>query len=97
MATQYRPIPRYPQVTRDFSFHVDDSVAVATLTDAIKGLSPLITSVGVFDMFRKETRSIAFRVVFQSYEETLKEETINALQEEIINQLANTKGISLRV
>ena len=48
-------------------------------------------------MFRKETRSVAFRVIFQSFEETLKDETINGLQETIIQQLSNTEGISLRV
>jgi phenylalanyl-tRNA synthetase beta chain len=93
----YRPIPRYPQVTRDFSFYVDDSVPIASLVGTIRDLSPLITSVGIFDMFRKETRSIAFRVTFQSFEETLKDETINGLQETIIQKLSNTEGISLRV
>jgi phenylalanyl-tRNA synthetase beta chain len=93
----YRPIPRYPQVTRDFSFYVDDSVPIASLIGDIKDLSPLITSVGIFDMFRKETRSVAFRVTFQSFEETLKDETINGLQETIIQKLSNTEGISLRV
>ena len=94
---RYRPIPRYPQVTRDFSFYADDSVPIAALVSTIRDLSPLITSVGIFDMFRKETRSVAFRVIFQSFEETLKDETINGLQETIIQQLSNTEGISLRV
>jgi phenylalanyl-tRNA synthetase beta chain len=93
----YKPIPRYPQVTRDFSFYVDDSIPIASLVGAIKNLSPLITSVGIFDMFRKETRSVAFRVTFQSFEETLKDETINGLQEAIIQNFSNTEGISLRV
>ena len=93
----YKPIPRYPQVTRDFSFYIDDSVPIASLINSIKDLSPLITSVGIFDMFRKETRSVAFRVTFQSFEDTLKDETINGLQETIIQKLSNTEGISLRV
>ena len=96
MAIQYKPIPRFPQVTRDFAFVVDDSIPIASLTEAIKGLSPLITSVGVFDMFRKENRSVAFRVVFQSYEDTLKEEMINNLQEKIIQEITHREGISLR-
>ena len=93
----YKPIPRYPQVTRDFSFYVDDNIPIASLVDTIRDLSPLITSVGIFDMFRKETRSVAFRVTFQSFEDTLKDETINGLQETIIQKLSNTEGISLRV
>ena len=36
-----------------------------------------MVSVGVFDIFRKEVRSISFRVVFQSYEDTLTDESVN--------------------
>jgi phenylalanyl-tRNA synthetase beta chain len=96
LTVQYRPITRYPQVTRDFSFYTDDKVPIASLINNIKKLSPLITSVGVFDMFKKETRSVAFRVIFQSFEDTLKDETINNLQNTIIRELSNTEGISLR-
>ncbi len=96
LEVQYHPIPRFPQVTRDFSFFIDDSIPVGMLMDKIRGASPLITSVGIFDMFRKEKRSVSFRVVFQSYEDTLKDETVNRLQEIIIKELTNINGISLR-
>ena len=96
LALQYRPIPRYPQVIRDFTFHVDDRIPISMLVDKIKGISPLIVSVGIFDMFRKETRSVSIRVVFQSYEDTLTDERVNALQERIIGELTNIDGISLR-
>jgi phenylalanyl-tRNA synthetase beta subunit len=71
-------------------------VAVGDLVEKIRAASPLIVSVGVFDMFRKERRSVAFRVVFQSYEETLRDETVNELQQGIINRLTNIEGIALR-
>jgi phenylalanyl-tRNA synthetase beta chain len=93
---QYKAIPRYPQVTRDFAFLVDDTVMVATMIEQIETISPLIVSVGVFDMFRKETKSIALRVIFQSYEETLTDETVNALQEIIIQKVTNIPGVTLR-
>lgn len=94
---KYRSIPRYPQVVRDFSFFVDESIPASTIADKIKKISPLIISVGIFDMFRKEKRSISFRVVFQSYEETLRDETVNEIQERIIKELTKIDGISLRV
>jgi phenylalanyl-tRNA synthetase beta chain len=92
----YRPIPRYPAVVRDFSFYVDDSVPVGGLIERIKEVSPLIVSVGVFDIFRKEVRSVSFRVVFQSYEDTLTDESVNDLQHIIIDRLTKTNGIKLR-
>jgi len=94
---QYRAIPRYPQAIRDFSFFVDEAVPVARLIDSIKNLSPLIVSVGVFDMFKKGKRSVSFRVVFQSFEETLRDETVNAIQQKIIDELTQIEGITLRV
>lgn len=94
---QYRAIPRYPQAIRDFSFFVDEAVPVAEIIAKIKGLSPLIISVGVFDMFKKDKRSVSFRVVFQSFEETLRDETVNAIQEKIIDELTKIDGITLRV
>ena len=92
----YEPVPRYPAVTRDFSFFVDDTVPVATLIERIRAVSPLIVSVGIFDIFRKEVRSISFRVVFQSYEDTLTDENVNNLQQIIIEKLTQTEGIKLR-
>jgi len=96
LEVQYRSIPRFPQVTRDFSFFIDDSLPVGMLTDKIRGVSPLITSVDIFDMFKKEKRSVSFRVIFQSYEDTLTDEEVNRLQETIIKELTNIDGISLR-
>lgn len=93
---QYRALPRYPQVTRDFAFVVDDAVPVSSIMKEIRAVSPLILSVGVFDMFRKETRSIALRVVFQSYEETLTDETVNVLQDVIIGKVTSMPGVTLR-
>ncbi len=92
----YRLIPRYPPSTRDFAFFVDDRVAAGTLMDRIKALSPLVASVGIFDTFRKEERSIAFRVIFQSYEETLTDETVNGIAEKIIKELTSIDGVRLR-
>lgn len=93
----YKPIPRYPAVTRDFSFYVDDSIPVAELSRKISEVSPLIVSVGVFDIFyKKEVRSISIRVVFQSYEDTLTDESVNSLQQIIIDRLTRTEGIRLR-
>jgi phenylalanyl-tRNA synthetase beta chain len=92
----YRPISRYPSVVRDFSFYVDDSIPTARIIETIRGVSPLVASVGVFDLFKKEVRSVSFRVVFQSYEDTLTDEAVNELQQIIIDRLKSTDGIKLR-
>ncbi|MCX5815506.1 MAG: phenylalanine--tRNA ligase subunit beta [Proteobacteria bacterium] len=93
---QYTSIPKYPQVTRDFTFLIADKTPVSHIIEKIKGVSPLIIDVGVFDMFKKEVRSVSFRVVFQSFEDTLKDETVNALQDIIIKEVTNIDGVMLR-
>lgn len=93
---QYAPIPKYPQVTRDFTFLIADNMPVSYIIEKIKGVSPLIIDVGVFDMFKKEMRSVSFRVVFQSFEDTLKDETVNAFQDIIIKEVTNIDGVMLR-
>jgi phenylalanyl-tRNA synthetase beta chain len=93
---KYRPIPRYPQIVRDFSFFIDEGISVSMIIDKIEKASPLITSVGVFDMFKKDIRSVALRVTFQSYEDTLTDEKVNSLQEAIIKEITSVNGITLR-
>ena len=93
-----QPVSRYPAVTRDFSFYTDDSIRAADIVAAISGVSPLIVSVNVFDVFSKEeVKSVSVRVVFQSYEDTLTDEQVNGLQQVIIGKLTSTEGIRLRM
>jgi phenylalanyl-tRNA synthetase beta chain len=92
----YRPISRSPAVTRDFSFYVDDTIPVSSLIAEIRAVSPLIVSVGIFDIFKKEVRSISFRAVFQSFEDTLTDERVNDLQRIIIEKLMAREGVKLR-
>jgi phenylalanyl-tRNA synthetase beta chain len=93
---KYQPIPRYPSVVRDFSCIIEPGISVGSLMDKIKTVSPLIVSVGVFDLFKREKTSVAFRVTFQSVEDTLRDETVNELQEIIIRELTQTEGVKLR-
>ncbi len=66
------------------------------MLEQIKTVSPLIAAVGVFDMFKKETKSIALRVIFQSFERTLTDDAVNALQEIIIQKVTSIPGVTLR-
>jgi phenylalanyl-tRNA synthetase beta chain len=93
----HKPISRYPQVVRDFSFYVNETVALASLMEMIRGISPLVSSVDVFDVFKKDQTSVALRVVFQSFEDTLRDDEVNQLQDRIIKQLTGANGITLRV
>jgi phenylalanyl-tRNA synthetase beta chain len=92
----FQEIPRFPPVVRDFSFYVDEDVPVELVREKIRSISPLIKSVGIFDVYKKEKRSVSFRVVFQSLEGTLTEERISELQASIIQELVKIEGVNLR-
>ncbi|MCS7280727.1 MAG: phenylalanine--tRNA ligase subunit beta [Desulfobacterota bacterium] len=91
-----KPISKYPYAFRDFSFFVDDEIPVSSLIEKIKNVSDYVSSVSVFDVFRKEKRSVTFRVFLQSHEGTLRDEEIDAIQERIIKDLTQIEGVSLR-
>lgn len=91
-----QPISKYPYATRDFSFYVGDEISVGTLIDRIKSISSLISSVQLFDVYRRERRSVTFRVFFQSHERTLTQEEINSLHERIVSELTSIDGVTLR-
>jgi phenylalanyl-tRNA synthetase beta subunit len=50
----------------------------------------------VFDLFKREKTSVAFRVTFQSLEDTLRDEAVNELQQIIIRELRQIEGVTLR-
>lgn len=96
LSHKVKPISKYPFAFRDFSFYVSDEIPVGYLVERIKSVSDLISSVIVFDVFRRERRSVTFRVFFQSYETTLKDEEIDLFQETIIKELNGIEGVALR-
>jgi phenylalanyl-tRNA synthetase beta chain len=91
-----KPISKYPHAFRDFSFYIDERIRVGDVSQRIKAISDLINSVVIFDVFKREKRSVTFRVFFQSYEGTLRDDEIDLLQEKIIRELTSIEGVTLR-
>jgi phenylalanyl-tRNA synthetase beta chain len=91
-----KPISKYPHAFRDFSFYIDEKIRVGDVSQRIKAISDLINSVVIFDVFKREKRSVTFRVFFQSYEGTLRDDEIDLLQEKIIRELTSIEGVTLR-
>ena len=97
----FKSMPKYPGVTRDIALIVDDAISYQQLLDAIKGYK-LIADVSLFDYYRGEQvpsgkKSMAFRVLFQSEERTLKDEEVDKILKSIVDKLSKELGASRRL
>jgi phenylalanyl-tRNA synthetase beta chain len=96
----YRPIPRFPSSTRDLALVVDTSVTHQRIMDVI-GSFPLVSEVKLFDVYSGKQlpegkKSLAYRLVYQSPDKTLTDETVNKVQEQILKRLTGELGATLR-
>lgn len=103
---KFKPISKYPSITRDLAFVVDDGVKVGQIAASIErhgkcGKENIITDIEVFDVYTGEhvetgKKSIALSITFQSQERTLKDEEINAVHQAILAALEKDVHAVLR-
>lgn len=97
----YQAISAYPFITRDIAMWVPDSTtweSVSALCSQVG--NPLVARTDLFDTFSKEIEgvkktSLAFRLVFQSFEKTLTDDEVNEMMKPYY-ELFNTKGFEIR-
>jgi phenylalanyl-tRNA synthetase beta chain len=99
---KYKPLPKYPSMTRDIAVVVDEEVMVGELEEVIKVHGKdLVESIELFDIYRgnqveKNKKSVAFSIVYRSYEGTLTDSVVNGIQTSIIEDLENRFNAKLR-
>jgi phenylalanyl-tRNA synthetase beta chain len=96
----YQPIPRFPSIVRDMALVVDADITNQRILDVIKGFS-LISEVVLFDVYAGKQvaegkKSLAYRLVYQSSNNTLTDEAVNKVQEQILARLTKDLGATLR-
>jgi phenylalanyl-tRNA synthetase beta chain len=96
----YRPIPRFPSIVRDIALVVDIGVPNQKILDIIKGFA-LISEVILFDIYSGKQveagkKSLAYRLVYQSPDQTLTDEEVNKVQEQVLARLSKELGVMLR-
>jgi phenylalanyl-tRNA synthetase beta chain len=90
---QAKPIPKYPFVTRDITVIIDKDIEANCLLDFVREMKyTLVEQLHLFDMFTGKPipegkKSISFRVIYRSHEETLEDEIVNRLHKEISDKL----------
>ena len=103
---KFSPVSKYPSVSRDLAFVVDEDVPAAkiieTATRAGKlGKEPVVQSVEIFDVYQGEhvekgKKSVALNIVFQSAKKTMSEEEINEVFNSILKAIEKQCSAVLR-
>ena len=92
----------FPASDRDLAFYAPLEVPVAELTTAMtKAGGKLLESVDLFDEYRGENvpegqRSLAFRLVYRSPEQTLTDEAVDPVHKKVRAALEKQFGVTLR-
>lgn len=93
----YRPFSNYPAIARDIAMWVVAGDSEEEINSLLKEKAgPLCIRITQFDRFLKEGRvSLAFRLVFQSYEKTLTDVEVNEIMDKVY-ETVKTKGWEVR-
>lgn len=99
---QYKPLPKYPSITRDIALVVDESMSVGEIEKVIWGAgAEILTSIKLFDIYRGEQvgagkKSVAFNLTYRHSDKTLKDEDVQAAHAKVLDALKEKLDINLR-
>ncbi|HEY4601121.1 MAG TPA: phenylalanine--tRNA ligase subunit beta [Cerasibacillus sp.] len=98
----YDPIPKYPSIERDIAFILDQDVLAGDVKSLIEKLgSPLVKEVQIFDVYSGEhlpegKKSVAYHLVYQDPNKTLKDDEVEESFKQIIDQVNKTFNAYVR-
>jgi phenylalanyl-tRNA synthetase beta chain len=95
--TMYKAFSRYPFIVRDIALWVPkDTEPVEVREVILANAGALVQRIDLFDTFVKgERTSLAFRIVFQSFDKTLTDVEVNAVMDRVQAAL-KAKGYEIR-
>ena len=99
---EYKPLPKFPATTRDFSFVVDEAMEVGTIEATMaRAGGKLVESVALFDVYRGEKigegkKSVSLRVSLRASDRTLTVEEADKVANKILGSLEHQLGITIR-
>ena len=98
----YKPLPKYPAITRDFSFVCDKATEIATIEKCMaKAAGKLLESVVLFDIYEgtglpENKKSVSFRVTLRASDRTLTDEEAIKSSDKIVAAAKAELGAELR-
>jgi phenylalanyl-tRNA synthetase beta chain len=101
-AVKAKPIPRFPAIERDLSIVVDEKVSWADVTEAVeRRCCAELEDIRFVGIYRGKAipagkKSVTLSLVFRDPDGTLTHETVDRLQGDIVNSLAESLHAKLR-
>lgn len=98
---KYAPLPKYPDVVRDFAFVCDEGKTSGEIEEVIRRSAKNITGIRLFDIFRGKQlgegkKSMAYTVTFRAGDQMLKDEDVTRMTDKILKNLEKELGVTLR-
>ena len=99
---RFHPLPKYPPIHRDIAVVVDDTISAQKVYDTICNFkNKFIEEISIFDYYKgnqipKGKKSLAYRLKYQPYDQTLTDQEVNTLQEALISALHQELGAEIR-
>lgn len=97
-----KPIPRFPAIVRDLSLVLDEPVQWATVTNVIRGKAPEeLERIDFTGLYRGKPipagrKSVTVSLRFRDEQGTLRHETVDGWQAQIVTALTEQLGAELR-
>jgi len=94
---RFEPFSKYPYIVRDIAMWTSPTNNEQQVQQTIqKEAGPLAVKISLFDRFEKEGKvSLAYRVIFQSFEKTLTEAEANEAMDKVSAAL-KAQGYEIR-
>lgn len=102
LMAKYKPLPKFPAVTRDIAMLVKDEILVKQIENIIKQRSgKILEEIKLFDVYKGKQvpeglKSVAYSITFRAEDRTLTDEDVNKAMSKILDGLKNNLDAQLR-
>lgn len=99
---KYKPLPKFPAVSRDFSLVCDEEIEVGTLEEAMSSCGvKILESITLFDVYRgsqlpEGKKSVSFSVMLRAADHTLTVDEADKATKKILGALEYKLGVTIR-
>ncbi len=99
----FKDVSKYPSTLRDISFIINQDISLNTYYEIVRECAGnLIEQVELLDTYKNAEKfgadkvSYTFRIIYRSFERTLTNEEVNAIQDKIIEKTKSELGATVR-
>ena len=102
MTKIFKPLPKYPAMTRDIALVVDETTQVGQIEEVIKeSADEILRGVKLFDIYRgipipPGKKSLAFTLTYRRDDRTLTDEEVVKVHKVVLENLENKLNAVLR-